>query len=152
MISAPSNVYQIGNPAIAPHNWQRTFNTCYANYQGQAVATTSSSPGCDSLSPATNPAYQQRYSYTFVSNPQYMNVRATIWPTMDASLFKQFLLREGMNFEIRGEFFNVLNRPQFGGPGTSIGSSNYGAVMVGTTLPTQANDARLGQLTARFNF
>jgi hypothetical protein len=150
LISAPGSVYQIGDPSIAPHNWQREFNTCYEDYSGQPVATTSSAPGCDSTSPT--PAYRRRYSYTYVTNPQLIDHRATIWPTMDASMFKQFLFSRGMSFEIRGEFFNVLNRPQFGGPGTGIGSSNYGAVMVGTTLPTQANDARIGQLTARFNF
>ncbi|WP_263377539.1 TonB-dependent receptor [Granulicella paludicola] len=152
LISEPGNVYQIGNPVLAPHNWAREFNTCYENYAGQTVATSSSSAGCDNTSPATNPAYRQRYSYTYVTNPQYIDSRATLWPTMDANVFKKFIFHQSMSFEIRGDFFNVLNRPQFGGPGTSIGASNYGAVKVGTTLPTQANDARIGQLTARFNF
>jgi hypothetical protein len=66
---------------------------------------------------------------------------------MDAALFKQFILHERTSFEIRGEFFNVLNTPNFGGPNTTIGNSSFGAVTL-----TQANDARIRQLTARINF
>ena len=158
LIAAPSNVYQIGNPYTAPHNWQRFFNTCYQNYGGANVATGTSGsgasavpiPACDATSP--NPAYRQRYSYTLQTNAVYLPLRQRIWPLMDANVFKQFPLGGGRSFEIRGDFYNVLNRPNFGGPGTSLGSTSYGAIEVGSTLPSQANDARIGQLTARFNF
>jgi hypothetical protein len=76
-----------------------------------------------------------------------LNIRQRIHPLVDASLFKQFQIREGTSFEIRGEFFNVFNTPNFGGPGTGLGSSTFGVVTL-----TQANDARIGQLTARINF
>ncbi|MDE1178239.1 MAG: hypothetical protein PW789_16820 [Edaphobacter sp.] len=66
---------------------------------------------------------------------------------LDISVFKKFALREHVNFEIRGEFFNVMNTPNFGGPGTSLGSATFGVVTL-----TQANDPRIGQLTARINF
>jgi hypothetical protein len=62
-----------------------------------------------------------------------------------------------MSFEIRGEFFNVFNTPEWGGPG-GLGSSNAGSSSssYSATNPTgyfvQANDARIGQLTARINF
>lgn len=158
LIGAPGGVYQIGDPYPAPHTWQRFFNTCYQNYAGVNVATGTSGsgasavpiPACDATSP--NPAYRQRYSYTIQSNPVYMPLRQRVWPLMDASLFKQFAIGEGRSFEIRGEFFNVLNRPNFGGPGTGLGSTSYGAIQLGSTLPSQANDARIGQLTARINF
>jgi hypothetical protein len=76
---------------------------------------------------------------------------------MDLSVFKQFILREGASFEIRGEFFNVMNTPNYGGPNTSLGSATAGSVLSYTTaFPngffTQANDQRIGQLTARINF
>jgi len=51
------------------------------------------------------------------------------------------------NGQVRGEFFNVGNRPKFGGPGTGLNTSTYGFV-----TPTQANDAHIGQITARVNF
>lgn len=145
LISAPSNVNIIG-PVVQAHPTDaRYFNTCYENTSGQLVASTPSAPACDSLSP--EPAYQQRLSYTTQYNSSVINVRTRIHPLADASLFKRFALGEGRSFEIRGEFFNVLNTPNFGGPGTGIGSSTFGVVTL-----TQANDPRIGQLTGRLNF
>ena len=145
LISTPGNVDIIGNPAQSNPTYGRFINTCYENTSGQLVASTSSAPACDNLSP--NPAYRQRLQYTSQSNSNYINARQRIHPLMDAALFKQFILREHTSFEIRGEFFNVLNTPNFGGPNTTIGNSSFGVVTL-----TQANDARIGQLTARINF
>jgi hypothetical protein len=145
LISAPGSVNIIGPVYQANPTYARYFNTCYENTSGALVASTASAPACDSLSP--NPAYQQRLSYTSQSNSSYIGVRQRIHPLVDASLFKQFQLREKTSFEIRGEFFNILNTPNFGGPGTGLGSSTFGVVTL-----TQANDPRIGQLTARINF
>ncbi len=154
LIAAPGNVYQIGDPLYqAPRTFQRMFNTCYEDVNGNPVNTSYTSSGavsvegCDAASPSTNPAYRQRYQYTVGNNPYYINERQRIFPLVDASLFKQFILHEGVSFEIRGEFFNIGNRPNFGGPGTGLNSSTYGVVTL-----NQVNDARTGQLTARINF
>ncbi len=145
LISAPSNVNIIGPVNQRNPTYARYFNTCYENTSGALVQSTPSAPACDSLSPV--PAYQQRLSYTSQENSNVINVRERIHPLMDASLFKRFAIGEGRSFEIRGEFFNILNTPNFGGPGTGIGSSTFGEVTL-----TQANDPRIGQLTARINF
>lgn len=145
LISAPGNVDIIGNPSQANPTYARFINTCYENSAGVPVQSTASAPACDNLSPT--PAYRQRLSYTTQTNSTVLNIRQRIHPLVDASLFKQFQIRKGTSFEIRGEFFNILNTPNFGGPGTSIGSSTWGAVTL-----TQANDPRIGQLTARINF
>lgn len=145
LVPTPSNVNIIGPVSQPNPTYARYFNTCYENTSGALVATTASAPGCDTLSPT--PAYQQRLAYTSQSNSTYIGVRERIHPLVDASLFKQFIFSEGRSFEIRGEFFNILNTPNFGAPGNSIGSSSFGIV---TT--TQANDPRIGQLTARINF
>jgi len=146
LIAAPGSVDLIGNPlAGAPRNFQRMFNTCYEDATGALVLSHSGVIACDSTS--STPAYKQRYSYTLQSNPQYINERQRIYPEVDLSAFKQFIVREGVSLEIRGEFFNVGNRPNFGGPGTGLNSSTYGLVTL-----TQANDPRIGQLTARINF
>ena len=157
LIAAPGGVDLIGDPlAGAPRNFQRMFNTCYEDVTGTPVLTHTGVIACDSISPTVAPAYKQRYSYTIQSDPQYINERQRIFPQVDLSAFKQFIVREGVNFEIRGEFFNVGNRPNFGGPGTGLNSSTYGLVPVtttnGITTLTQANDPRYGQLTARINF
>ncbi|MCU1321092.1 MAG: Cna domain protein [Acidobacteriaceae bacterium] len=145
LISAPGAVDIIGDPHQANPTYGRYINTCYQNTNGVNVQSTSSAPACDSLSPT--PAYRQRLAYTTQNNSTVLNIRQRIHPLLDASLFKVFALREGVSFEIRGEFFNVLNTPNFGGPNTSIGNSTFGAVTL-----TQANDARIGQLTGRINF
>jgi len=145
LISAPGSVDIIGPVAQKNPTYSRYINTCYENTSGQMVASTPSAPACDSLSPT--PAYRQRLSYTTQHNSSVLDVRQHIKPVMDASLFKVFTIHERTSFEIRGEFFNVLNTAIFGGPGTGLGSSTFGVV-----TKTQANDPRIGQLTARINF
>jgi hypothetical protein len=145
LISAPSNVDIIGSVFQANPTYARYFNTCYENSSGVLVQSTASAPACDSLS--ANPAYRQRIAYTSQSNSTVIPVRQRIHPLVDASLFKQFAIGEGRSFEIRGEFFNLFNTANFGGPGTGIGSSTFGVVTL-----TQANDPRIAQLTARLNF
>ncbi len=144
LVSAPSNVNVIGNIKLANPTYRRAYNTCYLNTAGQPV-TSSTSPACDSLSPV--PAFQQRLAYTSQSNSIYLPVRQRVHPLVDFSLFKVFPIHEKTTFEIRGEFFNVMNTPIFGSPGTTLGSTTFGLVTL-----TQVNDARIGQLTGRINF
>ena len=145
LISTPGTVDVIGNPRQANPTYGRYINTCYQNASGVNVQSTSTAPACDSLSPV--PAYRQRLAYTSQNNSNVLNIRQRIHPLLDMSLFKVFALHEGVSFEIRGEFFNILNTPNFGGPNTSIGNSAFGSVTL-----TQANDPRIGQLTGRINF
>lgn len=145
LISTPGSVDIIGDPHQGNPTYARYINTCYQNTAGVNVQSSKSAPACDNLS--SNPAYRQRLAYTSQNNSNNLNIRQRIHPLMDASLFKVFALHEGVSFEIRGEFFNVLNTPNFGGPNTSIGNSAFGVVTL-----TQANDARIGQLTGRINF
>jgi hypothetical protein len=143
---------QLTSPKLAYHTYQRYFNTCYENTAGALVYTVVNSsngsitPGCDATNNNT-PAFQQNLPFTRNTLAPYMNVRQLVHPLADLSLFKKFPITEGSNFEIRGEFFNALNTPNFGGPGTGITSSTWGVVTM-----TQANDPRLIQLTARYNF
>ncbi len=167
LLGAPGNVNIIGNYKQSNWSLHRQYNTCYqsvAIVSNQAVYTqvNTQAPngfntvtGCDATSP--NLAFQSRLAYTSQSNSNVLNIRQQLHPLVDMSLFKQFAIREGVNFEIRGEFFNVFNTPEWGGPG-GLGSSNAGSSSssYSTTNPTgyfvQANDARIGQLTARINF
>jgi Carboxypeptidase regulatory-like domain len=142
---------QLLKPKTATRSYARYFNTCWKNSAGVLQYTTVSGtgslvPGCDSTNNNV-PAFAQNANFTLNNTGPYMNLRQLIHPLMDVSLFKQFKIRESTNFEIRGEFFNVMNTPNFGGPGTTPGSANYGVVTL-----TQANDPRLTQLTARINF
>jgi hypothetical protein len=172
MINAPGSIDVIGDYRQPNSSLLREFNTCYqANkIDGTTGAVTYSNvlttqdtsktyntvTACDTST--STPAFRQRIGYTSQSNSNVLNLRIPLHPLVDASLFKQFAIREGMSFEIRGEFFNILNTPEWGSPNTTLGVSNTGSASSGYGLnaPTgtkvQANDARIGQLTARINF
>lgn len=64
----------------------------------------------------------------------------------DFTAGKTFPLRERLNFEFKAEFFNIFNRVQFGDPGDSVGSSNYGRVS------STIGNPRLVQFSGRFVF
>jgi hypothetical protein len=72
----------------------------------------------------------------------------------DISVLKTVPVREAMRFELRGEFYNALNHPNFlfAAPGpqnsnnaTTFGSSNFGVV-------TAARDPRLIQIGLKFYY
>jgi hypothetical protein len=120
---------RLGSARLGNATYGRYFNTCYTDTTGTPVPTslnpdgTAKTPGCDSASPT--PAFRQNPLFTLNTTGPYMNdVRQRVHPLFDFTLFKQFKLHEALNFEIRGEFFNLLNTPNFGGPNTSLGSAS----------------------------
>ena len=58
---------------------------------------------------------------------------------VDFSVFKQFPVTERFRLQFRGEFFNILNHPQFDLPGQTIGSPSAGVISgtVGTPRDIQ---------------
>ena len=171
LINLPGNSAVIGNYVQPKQLYSREFNTCYlaatlntttgvVTYApvSSAVNTTTAVPtrmACDAQSPT--PAFRQRIAFESQQDPGVLQIRQPLKPLMDLSVFKRFIIREGTSFEIRGEFFNVMNTPNYGGPNTSLGAATTGSVLSYTTaFPngffTQANDARIGELTARINF
>jgi len=54
--------------------------------------------------------------------------------------------REKSAFQLRAEFFNAFNHPQFANPDTNFASPTFG-VISGTAV-----NARVGQLALRFSF
>ncbi len=170
LVSAPSNVDIIGNIYQPNANLFRTFNPCY---QQQSVNTTTgvvtvtqvnttnngtynTVTACDAQSPT--PAFRQRLAYTSQNNSSYLGLRYSVHPQVDLSVFKKFIIREGVSFEIRGEYFNVMNTPNFSAPNTTLGQANTasragsGSAINPAGQATQINDPRIGQLTARINF
>jgi hypothetical protein len=74
---------------------------------------------------------------------------------VNLSLFKDFKFKERWNFELRCDSFNFTNTPQFGNPGTSITSSNYGYVTSTLGSGTGVNGTGGGralQLAAKLSF
>ena len=67
-------------------------------------------------------------------------------PQLELPMFPagpNFPIRESMKVRIRGEFFNITNHPNFGGPGATLNGPGVGIV---------SGDGRRIQLGARFVF
>lgn len=81
------------------------------------------------------------------------NLRGPGYFVMDSGLAKVFAISQdrGINLQIRGDFFNVLNHPNFNTPAapaanTDITNSNFGVIS------TQNGSSRVGQVSARIDF
>ena len=78
-------------------------------------------------------------------NSPRSGLRGAPFITTDATVEKSFSIREGLHFDLRGEFYNLLNHAIFNIPGFTLGSGDFGAV-------TSARAPRTAQLAARFSF
>jgi hypothetical protein len=71
---------------------------------------------------------------------------------IDASLIKNTAVTETLNFQLRGEFFNSLNHPNFAEPNATLGNSGFGQVFNTLGRTIGFGTSRQIQLSARFNF
>jgi len=79
--------------------------------------------------------------------PRYFsNLRSDGIHNTDLSFSKEFVIREGMKLQIRGEFFNFTNTPRFAPPDTLFGDAQFGQVT--STL----GSPRHTQIGVRFEF
>ncbi len=69
---------------------------------------------------------------------------------VDASLMKNWLIREKYDLQLRFELFNAFNHPIMGGPDTSPTDSTFGEVNNGHG--SVANVSRVGQAALKFTF
>ena len=60
-------------------------------------------------------------------------------------LFKQFMITERHRFQLRGEFFNFPNHPNWGNPSTNPTSGSFGKI-------TSKGSERNIQLSLRYSF
>ena len=56
---------------------------------------------------------------------------------VDFSLFKNFRFRESLNFQFRGEFFNIFNIQNYGVPDSGVGDPAEGRISSTVTNPRQ---------------
>ena len=63
----------------------------------------------------------------------------------DFSVQKQFPVKESMRIELRAEFFNLTNTPQFNGPNRTVNSVVFGEI-------SSAQGERIGPLALKFYF
>jgi len=73
--------------------------------------------------------------------------------TLDASIFRRFPIREGMNVEFRAEAFNLTNTPQYNRPVTDFSNNAFGSVIAANgTQSVLVNNSRALQFSMRFQF
>lgn len=82
--------------------------------------------------------------FTFGNSPR-AGLRGDGLQTVDLTLSKEFPLTERYKFELRAEFYNLLNHANFELPGHVFGAANFGAVL-------SAENPRTIQLGLRFSF
>jgi hypothetical protein len=104
--------------------------------------------------PSTTPAFTTNafkstsHTYTLGNAVRYYSeLRRPAYYNENLNARKKFALGERATFILQMDYFNVLNRTQFNGPGTNIDNSNFGLLS-----PGQQNTPRQGQLSGRFVF
>jgi hypothetical protein len=65
--------------------------------------------------------------------------------TVDLGLYKNIRIHETRKFQVRGEFFNLFNRPNLGQPNASLISSAFGRIL-------SAGPARQIQVALKYSF
>ena len=71
---------------------------------------------------------------------------------VDFSVFKNTHLSESKVLQLRAEFFNLFNTPQFNNPSATVGTTTFGKVSSAGTEPLFQRLERQVQLAAKINF
>lgn len=91
----------IADPTLGPQTLTRWFNTA---------------------------AFRAPDPFRFGNAPR-SGLRAARLLTVDATLAKEFSLTERLRLDLRGEFYNLLNHPNFDLPGHTLGNPDFGVVL-----------------------
>ncbi len=124
-----------------------------ANRPNWVSADVRSSVSMGSFDPARDrylnlSAFSQPALFTIGNAPPRMpHVRGPGFLNEDISIFKNLKFTESVALQLRGEFYNVMNRVVFGGPAANINNPATFGVIGG-----QANTPRLIQLGAKIIF
>jgi hypothetical protein len=89
-------------------------------------------------------AFAAPAQFTFGNSPRSV-LRGAPLITTDLTMEKSFQLTEGLRFDMRGEFYNLLNHANFNLPGLTYGAADFGVI-------TSAKPARTVQLSAKLAF
>jgi len=89
-------------------------------------------------------AFAAPAQFTFGNSPR-SGLRGARLATTDVTLEKSIWLKEKVKFDLRGEFYNILNRANFNVPGATFGAADFGFV-------TSARPGRTVQLAGRLSF
>jgi hypothetical protein len=71
---------------------------------------------------------------------------------VDFSIFKNTHLTESKVLQLRAEFFNILNTPEFNNPAATAGTTTIGKISSAGSEPLFQRLERQIQLAAKVNF
>jgi len=115
---------------------------------GQSITQTIVNPITGEVSSFNPAAFTETGTYAFGNAPRYLsNVRYPSLIDVDLLLQRKIRINERMSVNLRFEALNALNTVVFGGPDTLVTDTNFGY-----NPHVQANNPRIGQVSARFSF
>jgi hypothetical protein len=71
---------------------------------------------------------------------------------LDFAIVRNFKIRESLNFQLRGDAYDIFNHPNFSSPNTSIGSSTLGLISATRTTAGDFGSSRQIQLAVKLQF
>jgi hypothetical protein len=99
-------------------------------------------------------AYTTPAPFTYGNSSRTMpNVTGPGLQTIDFSVFKDFTFRERYKLQVRGEAFNLFNKPAFDVPGRDVTQQTFGVVTATLVTAQTANaGSRELQFSLRLSF
>jgi hypothetical protein len=151
------------------NGWQ--LNTILQYYDGFPFSVSSSSGVGDGLTPRAQisgsgslPSNQRTLGEWF-NTSAFANPTPGTWgdsgrnilqgpgtKNIDFSVFKNTHLTEAKVLQLRAEFFNLFNTPQFNNPAATVGTTTFGEVSSAGSEPLFQRLERQVQLAAKINF
>jgi hypothetical protein len=85
----------------------------------------------------TGEPYFNPNAFTSLTTPTFGNsgrdiLRGPGVSNLDASLFRNFAVREGLKLQFRAESLGLTNTPQFANPGSTLGTATYDIISSST--------------------
>jgi hypothetical protein len=134
----PLNISAAGGPSQTGLGGERAVLVGSAYGPG---ACGSAAPCVNDLAPAS---FQLPPTGTFGTMGKGV-LRGPNFVDWDMGLFKDIPLNERLRLQLRGEFFNLLNRANFNNPGAIVGGAGFGSIV-------SAQDPRISQLALKILF
>lgn len=143
------SIFQTGFPLQITQSTNYNSGFGYGSQRPNATGTSPITSGSlegrlnDYINPA---AFSTAPEFTFGDVGRTIDMRGPGQVNWDASVFKNFSIKERVKAQFRTEALNAMNTPLFYGPNVSFGSSSFGKIT------SQANFSRQLQLALRFSF
>jgi hypothetical protein len=123
---------------VAVTCWSCSFPATRPNLVGDPAQGAGGSNESRLYSWLNTAAFAPNIPFTYGTSPRILpSVRGPGTANSDISLMKNTRFGERYNVQFRAEFFNAMNRPQFGDPDGALGSTTFGQISSQVNMPRQ---------------